>query len=226
MFQDDKENIDPSGKKKSSTDKKDKSKLDKVSSGPPPKTDLWKGKQPFDFASPEKEQLDSRSTYNRSLASSKHIYDLPGIQASSHVTSASSQAGTRLAKPSMRTITSGSAISRPNKKSRALPPPLKETSMFQIFRDEAEKQEEIFLAPRMITATSSTSSSTHASSATASQPERMAMKSPIALVKDGDRKARELTESPLADVTLAYTGRGRFSNSPTVSFSRSPLNPK
>lgn len=229
VFQDDKENVDPSGRKKSSSDKKDKSKLDiRVSSGPP-KTDLWKGKQPFDFASPEKEHSttsSARSTYNKSMASSKHIYDLPGIQATSHVTSASSQASTKIAKPSMRTVASGSAVSRPNKKSRALPPPLKKTSMFEIFSDE-QRQEEVFLAPRMTKTTTSTSASTHpSSSATISQPERMAMKSPISFVKDSDRKARELIESPLADVTLAYTGRGRFSNSPTVSGSRYSLHSK
>jgi hypothetical protein len=32
-----------------------------------------------------------------------------------------------------------------------------------------------------------------------------------------DRRVQELTESPLADVTQAYTGRGGFAHSPTVS---------
>jgi len=37
------------------------------------------------------------------------------------------------------------------------------------------------------------------------------------MMLNSNRRARELTESPLADVSAAYLGRGRFSNSPIMS---------
>lgn len=165
---------------------------------------------------------------SKTTVSTKYIYDMPGVEAiqthvtssSTHPSSVSSIANTKESKASsLRSIGLGSysAISRPNMKNRPIPAPLKPSNGFQIFRDgdsttsSVQNEGDTFVAPRV--------------GPSKTLPERLAsevshmdtMRSPVASLQAADRRARELTESPLADVTLAYTGRGRFSNSPTVS---------
>lgn len=215
----DKENIDPTGRRKGNNNMKDKSKSSISSNNalPPSKVDLWKGKQPFDYASPEKVPPNAKA--QSKLVSSKYIYDLPGVEAhEEHVTilSASAETSSKPSKAAIRTIGSSTAVSRPNKKTRPIPAPLKGSQAFEIFRDDGAEsvQEETFAIPRAGPSKMPPPTNRHVESLV----HQHAFNSPVASVRDSDRRARELTESPLADVTLAYTGSGRFTNSPTVSY--------
>jgi len=108
-------------------------------------------------------------------------------------------------------------VSKPNKKVRSVPPMLskKTGGAFEIFKDEniSDTKEETFVIPR-----AGTSTSAPVNRAVRALVHEQTMRSPVASIQASDRRAKELTESPLADVTLAYTGNGRFTNSPTVSF--------
>lgn len=201
----DKENIDPTGKRKTNNEKgKDRAKDSRSVEAKP---DLWKGKQPFEFASPEKTSIGKTSS--RTTISTKYIYDLPGVEASKHVTSSS--ASQHSCRPTLsRPIGSNMAISKPNKKNK--PMPLKRSGAFEIFKDDTAKQD-IFAVPRTMASSSSRPVNRPVDILTQTQN----LGSPVSSVQASDRRAKELTESPLADVTLAYTGHGRFSNSPTVS---------
>lgn len=210
----DKENLDPTGKRKVSDKGKEEVKDNSKTSSFKP--DLWQGKQPFEYASPEKIPTSSRTSSK--TTSTKYIYDLPGVQACEHVTSTNASQ-TFLKPTSLRTIGSGIAVSKPNKKIRpAAPAPLKKTGAFEIFKDDGMtgSGRETFAIPRA--ASTSTLAPVNRDLELLGNQQAIAMRSPVSSIQASDRRARELTESPLADVTLAYTGNGRFSNSPTVSF--------
>lgn len=182
---------------------------------PKPKTDhmpsLWQGKQPFAPASPGLDDFQLTCSVNTgSKGKQRSIYDLPSVAPMQDVHPGYTCESNNSARPNIGAV----RVSRPNKARQ--PSALQKScgATFAIYQDVQQphligpplsgpQNAEFFTAARYLPA------------ATVATP-------------DTDRLARQLTESPLADVTRAYTGNGGFSiaravtDSPSSSSSGSP----
>ena len=164
---------------------------------------LWTGKQPFSVASPES------CTCAKTASSVKSIYELPSVPSRS--TSTASSTGLRTIQPKKTSSVSGTIttgrVSRPNKVKTSL-------KGFSIYKDELDPAVE--QASKTFNAVTIMPASTTISNTPSFRSDNTLVDTaptPLSCLRS-NRLVRELTESPLAEVTQAYTGIGKFQISP------------
>ena len=205
----DKENLNPTGQRdKAAPDKTKRKTVSTESSAIKTHSSsyvqLWAGKQPFSLASPES------CTCPKSASSAKSIYDLPSVPPQFAVRA---DVGTGRGAQYRRAVPAAAGeerISRPNKAKKG------PAGTISIFKDGMDQSSE----------KSSTLSLDAASSATLSSSETNSQRLDVQCYElaagpkvppyspPADSLARAFTESPLAEVTQAYTGMGHFQTSP------------